>query len=143
MASHCNPMAFDLRIPNLIVAFLRVRPWVVHYASIQFRHLLYKHKRNHEGWGLQPHLAKSLKNFNQKYKRLNLFWVGPESKRGWAILKFAIRKKQLNNKSRCGTFTTINDCNCFYCVECIHHALAILPTRHIFWLMFANQLWAD
>ena len=103
-------MAFNLRIPSLNVAFLRVRRWVVHYASMQFRHLLYKHKRNQEGWRLQPHLAKSLKNFNQKYKRLNLFWVGPESKRGWAILKFAIRKKQLNNKSCCGTFTAINDC---------------------------------
>ena len=33
--------------------------------------------------------------------------------------------------------------NSFYCVECIHHTLAILPTNHNFWLMFANQLWAD
>ena len=40
MASHCNPMAFNLRIASFIVAFLRVRPWVVHYASMQFRHLL-------------------------------------------------------------------------------------------------------
>ena len=61
---------------------------------MQFIHLLYKHKRNQEVLGLQPHLAKSLKNFNQKHKRLNLFWVGPESKRGWAILNFAIRIKQ-------------------------------------------------
>ena len=30
--------------------------------------------------------------------------------------------------------------NFFYCIECIHHTLAIL---HNFWLMFANQLWAD
>ena len=37
-----NPMAFDLQIPSLIVAFLRFRRWVVHYASMQFRHLLYK-----------------------------------------------------------------------------------------------------
>ena len=36
-----NPMAFNLQIPNFIVAFLRVRWWVVHYASVQFRHLLY------------------------------------------------------------------------------------------------------
>ena len=57
-------MAFNLRIPSFIVAFLRVRRWVVHYASMQFRHVLYKQKRNHEGWGLQPPLAKSLKNFN-------------------------------------------------------------------------------
>ena len=41
--------------------------------------------------GYKP-LAKSLKNFKQNYKRLNLFWVGSESKRGGAILKFAIRK---------------------------------------------------
>ena len=33
--------------------------------------------------------------------------------------------------------------NSFYCMECIHHALAILPTSHNLWLMFANQLWAD
>ena len=33
--------------------------------------------------------------------------------------------------------------NSFYCVECIHHTLAILPTSHNFWLIFANQLWAD
>ena len=144
MASHYNPMAFNLRILSLIVAFLRVRRWAVHYASMQFRHLLYKHKRNQEGWGLQPHLAKSLKNFNQKYKRLNLFWVGPESKRGRAILKFAIRKN-----SSIASFAVVHllqsmiVSNCFYCVECIHHALAILPTRHKFWLMFANQLWAD
>ena len=66
-------MAFNLWIPSLIVAFLRDRRWVVHYASMQFRHLLYKHKRNQNEWELQPNLAKSLKNFNQKYKRLNLF----------------------------------------------------------------------
>ena len=40
---HCNPMAFNLQIPSFIVAFLRVHWWVVHYASMQFRHLLYKH----------------------------------------------------------------------------------------------------
>ena len=32
--------------------------------------------------------------------------------------------------------------NFFYCVECIHHTFAILPTSHNFWLIFANQLWA-
>ena len=32
-----NPMAFNRRIPSLIVAFLRVRRCVVHYASMQFR----------------------------------------------------------------------------------------------------------
>ena len=53
MASHYNPMAFNLRIPSFIVAFLRVRRRVVHYASTQFRHLLYKQKRNQEGWGLK------------------------------------------------------------------------------------------
>ena len=42
VASHCNPMAFNLGIPSFIVAFLRVRRWVQHYASMQFRHLLYK-----------------------------------------------------------------------------------------------------
>ena len=63
-ASHCNPMAFDLRIPSFIVAFSRARRWVVHYASKQFRQLLYKQLRNREGWGLQPPLAKSLKNLN-------------------------------------------------------------------------------
>ena len=31
--------------------------------------------------------------------------------------------------------------NFFYCVECIHHTFAILPTCHNFWLIFANQLW--
>ena len=30
MASHCNPMAFNLRIPSFIVAFLRVHRRVVH-----------------------------------------------------------------------------------------------------------------
>ena len=53
IASYCNPMAFNLQIPSFIVAFLRVRRWVVHYASTQFRHLLYKQKRNQEGWGLK------------------------------------------------------------------------------------------
>ena len=52
MASHCNPIGFNLRIPTFIVAFLRVCRWIVHYASMQFRHLLYK-KRNQERWGLQ------------------------------------------------------------------------------------------
>ena len=56
-------MVFYLRIPSFIVAFLRVRRWVVHYAFMQFRQLLYKHKRNQEGWGLQSHLAKLLKLF--------------------------------------------------------------------------------
>ena len=40
MAFHCNPMAFNFRIPSFVVAFLRVYRWVVHYASMQFRHLL-------------------------------------------------------------------------------------------------------
>ena len=53
MASRCNPMAFNLRIPSFIVAFLRVHRWVVHYAFMKFRHVLYKQKRNQEGWGLQ------------------------------------------------------------------------------------------
>ena len=53
MGSHSNPMAFSLRIPSFIVAFLRVRRWVVHYASMQVRHVLYKQWRNQEGWGLQ------------------------------------------------------------------------------------------
>ena len=53
VASHCNLMAFNLRIPSFIVAFLRVRQRVVHYASTQFGHLLYKQKRNQEGWGLR------------------------------------------------------------------------------------------
>ena len=144
MASHYNPMAFNLRILSSIVAFLRVHRWAVHYASMQFRHLLYKHKRNQEGWGLQTHLAKSLKNFNQNYKRLNLFWVGPESKRGWAILKFSIRKNSsIASLAVVHLLQSMIVSNCFYCVECIYHALAILPTKHKFWRMFANQLWAD
>ena len=49
MASQSNPMAFNLQIPCFIVAFLKVRRWVGHYASTQFRHLLYKKKRNQEG----------------------------------------------------------------------------------------------
>ena len=53
MASHFNSMAFNLQIPGFIVAFLRVRRMVVRYASTQFRHLLYKQKRNQEGWGLK------------------------------------------------------------------------------------------
>ena len=53
MASHCNPIAFNLQILSFIVGFLRVRRRVVHYASTQFRHLLYKQKRNQEGWGLK------------------------------------------------------------------------------------------
>ena len=42
MASQSNPMAFNLRIPSFIVAFLRVRQEVAHYALMQFRHLLFK-----------------------------------------------------------------------------------------------------
>ena len=133
MASHCNPMVFSLRIPSIIVAFLRVRRWVVDYASMPFRHLLYKHKRNQEGWGLQPLLAMSLKNFNQKYQRLNLFWVGPKNKRGWTILKFAIRKSS-STTSHAAVYllqsTLVS--NSFYCVDCIHHTLATLPTTHSF-----------
>ena len=53
MASHCNSMAFNLQITCFIVAFLRVRRRVVHYASTQYRHVLYKQKRNQEGWGLK------------------------------------------------------------------------------------------
>ena len=32
--------------------------------------------------------------------------------------------------------------NFFYCMECIHHTFAILPTSHNFWLVFTNQPWA-
>ena len=41
-AFHCNPVAFNLRIFSFIVAFLRIRQRVAHYASMQFRHLLLK-----------------------------------------------------------------------------------------------------
>ena len=92
--------------------------------------------------GRKP-LAKSLKNFNQNYKRLNLFWVGPESKRGWAIVKFAIQKSSsITSRAEVHLRKSTIVSNSFYCVECIHHALAILPTSHNFWLIFANQLWA-
>ena len=139
-----NPMVFSLRIPSIIVAFLRVGRRVVHYASMPFRHLLYKHKRNQEGWGLQLPLAKSLENFNQKYQRLNLFWVRPESKRGWTILKLAIRKSSsITSHAIVHLLQSTFVSNSFYCVEFIHHTLAILSTSHNFWLMFANQLWAD
>ena len=53
MASHCKPIAFNLRISSVIVGFLRVRRRIVHYASTQFRHVLYKYKRNQEGWVLK------------------------------------------------------------------------------------------
>ena len=111
---------------------------------MQFRHVQYEHKRNQEGWGLQPPLAKSLKNVNQKYKRLNLFWVEPESKRGWAILKFAMRKSSsITNHAVVHLLQSTIGSSSFYFVECIHHTLAILLTSYNFWLMFANQLWAD
>ena len=42
MASRCNRMAFNLRIPSFIVAFLRVHRRVVLYAFMQFKHVLYK-----------------------------------------------------------------------------------------------------
>ena len=129
MGSHCNPMAFNLR-----VAFLRGRRWVMHYASMQFGHLLYKQQRNQEGWGLQTSLAKSLKNFNQKYKRLNLFWAGPEIKRGWAILKFAMQKSNsMTSHAVVHSLQSTIVSNSFYRVG----------TSHNFWLMLANQLWAD
>ena len=93
--------------------------------------------------GYKP-LAKSLKNFNQNYKRLNLFWVGPESKRVWAILKFAIQKSSsITSRAVVHLLKSTIVSNSFCCVKCIHHTLAILPTSHNFWLIFANQLWAD
>ena len=65
MASHCNPMAFNRRIPSFIVAFLRV-PWrVVNYASMQFRHLLYKQKRNQEDGGYNPPQPSHLKTLTK------------------------------------------------------------------------------
>ena len=38
MASLGNPMAFNLQIPSFIVALLRVRRWVAHYAFMQLWH---------------------------------------------------------------------------------------------------------
>ena len=141
MASYCNSMAFNLRIPSFIVAFLRVRRWVVHNASMQFRRLLYSisSSATRRAEGYKP-LAKSLKNLNQNYKRLDLFWVGPESKRSWAILKFAIRKSSsitshVYYNQRLRVIPSI--------VWSVSTILAILPTNHNFWLIFANQLWAD
>ena len=85
--------------------------------------------------GYKP-LAKPLINFNQNYKRLNLFWVGPESKRGWAIFKFAIRKSSsITNHAVVHLLQWTIVSNSFYCVEYIHHTLAILPTSHNFWLV--------
>ena len=91
--------------------------------------------------GYKP-LAKPLKNFNQNDKRLNLFWVGSGSKRGWAILKFAIQKSSsITSRAVVQLLKSTIVSNSFYCVECIHHTLAI--KSHNFWLIFANQLWAD
>ena len=74
-------------------------------------------------------LAKSLKNFNQNYKPLNLFWVGAESKRDWAILKCAIRKSSsITSHAVVHLLQSTIASNSFYCVECIHHMLAVLPT---------------
>ena len=68
----------------------------------------------------------SLKNFNQKYKRLNLFWVGNESKRGWAILKFAIRKSSLiTSYAVLHLLQSTIVSNSVYCVS----------TSHNFWLI--------
>ena len=95
MVSHCNPMAFNLRIPTFIVAFSRVRRWVVYYVSMQFiGSSIYciSSSATRSAGGHNPPLARSLKNFSSKHKRLNLFLVGPESKRGWAIPKFGVRK---------------------------------------------------
>ena len=56
IASHCNPMAFNLRIPSIIVAFLRVHRWVVHYASMQLKHLLISSMADSGGLGATtPH----------------------------------------------------------------------------------------
>ena len=67
MASHSNSMAFNLRIPSFIVAFLRVRRWIVHNASMQFRHLLYSisSSATRRAGGYKP-LAKSLKKLKPK-----------------------------------------------------------------------------
>ena len=143
MAFHCNPITFSLRIPSFIVAFLRVRRLIVHNASKQFRHLCISSSATKRAGGYKP-LAKSLKNFNQNYKCLYLFWVGPESKRGWVIHKFAIRKSSLiTSHALVHLLQSTIVSNSFYCVKCIHYKLAILPTSHDFWLMFANQLSAD
>ena len=93
--------------------------------------------------GYNPFLAKSLKNFNQKYERLNLFWVKPESKRSWAI-KFAIRKSSsITSHAVVHLLQSTIMINFFYYVDCIHHTLALFSINHDFWLIFANQLWAD
>ena len=39
MASHCNPMLRNLRIPSFIEAVFRVRWWIMHYAPMQFWHV--------------------------------------------------------------------------------------------------------
>ena len=95
--------------------------------------------------GYKP-LAKSLKNFNQNYKRLNLFWVGPETKRGWAILKFAIRKSSsITSYAVVHLLLSTIVSNSFYCVECIHHTVRLLyfpqvTTFDLFLLINSEQI---
>ena len=73
MASHCNSMAFNIRIPSFIVAFLRVRRWVVHYMlPCSLGTYCISRSATRRAGGYKPS-AKSLTNFNQNYKRLNLF----------------------------------------------------------------------
>ena len=142
MASHCNPMTFDLRIPSFIVAFLGFIGGLCIMLPCSLGTYCISSSASRRAGGYNT--LKPLKNFHPKYKRLNLFWVGPESKRVWAILKFAIQKSSsITSHAVVHLLQSTIVSNFFYCVECIHHTRAILPTSHNFWLMFANQLWAD
>ena len=57
MASHCNPMAFNFRIPSFLVAFIRVRQWAMHYASSS---------ATRGGGGYSPPIGLSTKLQNKK-----------------------------------------------------------------------------
>ena len=144
IASHCNPMALNLGIPGFIVACYK--GFVGGLCTILPCSLCtycISSSATRRAGGYKP-LAKSLKNFNQSYKRLNLFWVGTESTRGWAILKFSIQKSNsITSHAVVHLLQSTIVSNSFYCVKCIHHALAILPISHNFWLIFVNQLWAN
>ena len=95
MAFHCNPMAFNFRIPSFVVAFLRVYRWVVHYASMQFRHLLSSVRRILKRGGLVWKIEKCANDLDSNF---HWSWMSRKARKFKAF--FCPKSGDLQKKKR-------------------------------------------
>ena len=133
MASHCNLMACNLRIPCFIVAFLKFGGRLGIMLPCSLGTFRISTSATRRAGGYKPPLANSLKDFKQKYKRLICFESDMKVGGAGEFLSLPFRK---SSSRTCNAVVHLLPStilyNSFYCMERIHHTLAILLTTYNF-----------